>query len=291
MSVSPLIALLTLIPQAAGTVESVSLTGARPGEPLMVRVSYPEGPGPFPVIVWSHGDGFSKDDYQPLVGAWVRSGYVVVQPTHSDSLSLATPDEREVLARGESRRANNVADRSIDLLHVVERFTELEERAPAVKGRLDRTRVGLAGHSMGARAIQTLDARPDERLRALLLISPGGPMGPSNGKGRGIMVISGDNDRDRRSRQPAAWRRETYQSLSPGDRYLLWLSGAHHGFGGIVDDKPFINSGPVEPAQVGTIAAATTAFFDAYVKGSPAAKQALKDRKFRMPYPATLEMK
>ena len=34
---------------------------------LQLRISFPKETGPFPVVVWSHGAGGSKDNYTPLV--------------------------------------------------------------------------------------------------------------------------------------------------------------------------------------------------------------------------------
>lgn len=66
----------------------------RQGKDLFVRISSPEEKGEYPVIIWSHGMYGSKDNYQPLVEYWTRHGYVVIQPSHSDSISLMTPEEK-----------------------------------------------------------------------------------------------------------------------------------------------------------------------------------------------------
>ncbi|WP_329064236.1 alpha/beta hydrolase [Amycolatopsis sp. NBC_01480] len=56
------------------------------------RTSRPTAPATgrdLPVIVFSHGMTLSVDDYAPLAGFWAAHGFVVVQPTHLDSLGLA----------------------------------------------------------------------------------------------------------------------------------------------------------------------------------------------------------
>src|SRR5689334_6769086 len=75
-------------PHRVETMTSIVLKDETRKKELPVRVSFPKADGQFPLIVWSHGMYGSKDGYQPLVSHWVSHGYVVIQPTHSDSLSL-----------------------------------------------------------------------------------------------------------------------------------------------------------------------------------------------------------
>jgi predicted dienelactone hydrolase len=43
-----------------------------------MRIHYPDGAGPFPLIVWSHGAGGSKDNYLGLMEHWASHSYVTV---------------------------------------------------------------------------------------------------------------------------------------------------------------------------------------------------------------------
>src|SRR5262245_3476140 len=53
----------------------VTLTDASRKRDLPIDVTYPNGPGPFPVVVFSHGDGGSGDDARPLARFWATRGY------------------------------------------------------------------------------------------------------------------------------------------------------------------------------------------------------------------------
>ncbi|MEU7407041.1 chlorophyllase, partial [Streptomyces sp. NPDC044948] len=60
-----------------------------PGRPveLQVRVSAPVTGTDLPVILLSHGQGYSNhlsslNGYAPLADYWAAHGFVVVQPTH-----------------------------------------------------------------------------------------------------------------------------------------------------------------------------------------------------------------
>src|SRR5687767_2202008 len=64
---------------------------------LPLTLFIPDAPGPHPLIVFSHGAGGSGEYYRPLVAGWVRNGYVVICPTHADSIALMTPQKRKEL--------------------------------------------------------------------------------------------------------------------------------------------------------------------------------------------------
>src|SRR5436305_6724380 len=69
-------------------VKDVVLHDAARKKDLHLTVVYPDAPGKFPVIVFSHGAGGSQDGYQYLTRYWASYGYVVVQPSHADSIAL-----------------------------------------------------------------------------------------------------------------------------------------------------------------------------------------------------------
>src|SRR6266536_686425 len=55
------------------------------GIDLQVKVTAPADGENLPIIVFSHGNAWSMDGYEPLVDRWAAAGFVVVQPTHLDS--------------------------------------------------------------------------------------------------------------------------------------------------------------------------------------------------------------
>ena len=64
------------------------------GADLQVRVTAPTTGPDLPIIVFSHGFGFSMDAYGPLVDFWAAHGFAVIQPTHLDSVTLGlAPDD------------------------------------------------------------------------------------------------------------------------------------------------------------------------------------------------------
>ena len=75
-------------PYAVKAVKQIVLRDDDRAKDLQLRVTWPDGDGPFPVIVWSHGATGTKDFYQPLIRHWASHGYAGIQPNHTDARSL-----------------------------------------------------------------------------------------------------------------------------------------------------------------------------------------------------------
>ena len=121
---------------------------------LEVRVSAPTTGSDLPVILLSHGQGHSNNlsslnGYAPLVNFWAAHGFVVIQPTHlsSTTLSLA-PDTPGAPLYWRSRAE--------DMTRVLDRLDAIEAAVPQLRGRLDRGKVAVAGHSMGGHTASLL---------------------------------------------------------------------------------------------------------------------------------------
>ena len=262
------------------------LQDAKRSKLLTIRVTYPQAPGRYPLIVFSHGAGGSGDNYLELTRHWAEHGYVVVQPTHIDSRRalgrMPGPDE---LSRW--------GERPLDVSLVLDSLDTVEQRLGIV-GRIDRERIGVGGHSMGAQTSQLIggvlpgSATPyartrfrDERADAILVLSgqgAGREFDERSWKGLlpPMLVITGTNDTSVSAGRDSNWRREPFDRAPPGSKYLLFIDGAYHGFGGISGARSAgANAGPPNPAHVAMVKASTLRFWDAYLKGDKAAMQAL----------------
>lgn len=122
------------------------------GADLQVRVSAPAAGGDLPVVVFSHGFGWSMDGYAPLADFWAAHGFVVVQPTHLDSRTLE-------LAAEDPRTPRIWRYRIEDLTRVLDGLDTLEATVPGLHGRLDRDRIAVAGHSGEPRRRARFSAR------------------------------------------------------------------------------------------------------------------------------------
>ena len=69
-------------------IDDLSLDFEDLNKQLPIRISYPDTAGRLPVIIFSHGNGSKGDMYQGFTDYWASHGYLVIQPTHIDSISL-----------------------------------------------------------------------------------------------------------------------------------------------------------------------------------------------------------
>jgi predicted dienelactone hydrolase len=286
------------------TIKELVLRDEKRKKDLQLRINYPDGKGPFPVIVWSHGMFGSKDGYQPLIQHWVQHGYIVIQPTHSDSLSLLSPEERrKALANLKPDRIEDWMNRPRDVQFVLDSLDAIVKKVPELAERMDRKRIGMGGHSFGAFTTQLVagtsvllpggkrQSFTDARPAAFVAISPNGS-GPlfdkesfKETKGP-TLFVSGTNDRGRKGEE-AGWRKEAFDHASAGEKHLAWVEGAHHGFGGISDAPAAFRKiaeslklgGEENPKHVELVRITTLAFWDAYLKDSKEARAYLESDK------------
>ena len=235
-----------------------------PGRPvdLHLRVTAPaEGTG-LPVILLSHGHGFSNNlsslnGYAPLANAWAALGFAVVQPTHLSSRTLIrqTADLPDAPLFWRSRAE--------DMGHILGSFDAIEQTVPQLAGRVDRAKVAVAGHSLGGftasllLGAQVTDPETGEvaelaepRIKAgVLLAAPGRGGEALNGPRAALvpffgsvdfttmrtpaLVVAGDKDDSQHFTDIGPqWHTDPY-TLAPGPKTLLTLFGAEHGLGGV----------------------------------------------------------
>src|SRR4029078_239314 len=94
-------------PNPVGAIPSALLHDSKRNKNLEMVIEYPTRGGPYPVIIFSHGYGGSKDSYIALTEYWTAQGYVCIKTNHADSGALRTIlDQRreEMMKRREEMR-------------------------------------------------------------------------------------------------------------------------------------------------------------------------------------------
>ncbi len=262
------------------SVKPVVLTAPGRGEDLRVRVSAPATGRDLPVIVFSHGHGSSLEGYGPLTDFWAAHGFVVVQPTHLDSRFVSVPPD-------DPRVPDIWRSRVGDLTRILDQLDRVEAAVPGLGGRLDRSRIAVAGHSFGGQSAASLlglrvldpDGTPgadlsDSRVKAGVLLATAGTggadltpfaaehfpfMNPSFSEMvTPSLVIAGDHDDLPLTARGPDWCTDPY-FLSPGAESLLTLFGAEHSLGGI-SGYEVAETTDENPARVAVIQQLTWAY-------------------------------
>ncbi len=269
------------------TVDRIVLHDATRNKDLLLKVYYPDARGPFPVIVFSHGALASKDCYSALGQYWASFGYVSIHPSHADS--IADSGFRGTL-RDAISDPQAWQNRPKDISFIIDSLARDREACSAVKRQTRSSpHIGVGGHSFGAYTAELIggvnillpgkeepQSFADKRVTAILLMSP-------QGEGRmGLTAHSWDNlhlpmllmygSRDFGPWGEApAWRSEAFRKSPSGNKYEVELDGGTHmGFAG-PSRRGGVQEGVFQCAKLESLA-----FWDAYLKQNPEAKNYLK---------------
>jgi dienelactone hydrolase len=213
--------------------------------PLNARVWYPDGTGPFPLVLCVHGNHlaqeFSDPGYAYLGELLASRGYIFASIDENFINSSWTDglDQKETAARGWL------------LLEHLKLFREWNgTKDHRFEGKIDLDRIALMGHSRGGEAVATaaafnhLPAFPGDatqkfdynfHIRSLIAIAPADGQYKPAGVDRPLkdvnyFVIHGGYDGDVSafdgSRQ---FNRTTFSDGYPGFKAELWIYRANHG--------------------------------------------------------------
>jgi predicted dienelactone hydrolase len=284
-------------PLAVNEVAGLLLHDEKRNKDVRVRIFYPVIAGKYPVIIFSHGAGGSDTCCEALTRHWATYGYITLQPIHEDSVVQrhSSGDENARFPQAIREALKNPAlweSRPRDISFLLDSLAGLQKRVAGLNGKIDTSRIGVAGHSIGAYtaeatggALVDLPDRPgqnfsDARAKAILCLSPQGPgqfgltAHSFSNVSLPFMGITGSLDNSGPLAN-AAWHKIPFERSQPGDKYEVFIQGASH--------MSFVTADTVDSARSSQAAAilgytnsASLAFWDVYLRDDPGAKKFLQ---------------
>lgn len=254
-----------------------------------VKIYYPKtGAGPFPVVIFSHGLGGTRENYAYLGEYWAAHGYVSVHLQHlgSDDGIFQNGGMRHLwdTLRKVFENPTNSYNRAWDVSFAIDQLEKLNREPSLLQNRLDLSRLGMAGHSFGAattlivvgeRSSTITGKFLEPRIKAAIAMSPPVFDGIQfDGIHVPVFVMTGTHDA---GFTRTADRRTAYDGItSPGTCLVLFKGADHLTFSGHFHWYQKERDTKFQPM----ICAATTAFWDAHLRGDAGAKAWLEQGGF-----------
>jgi dienelactone hydrolase len=250
------------------------------GRTIPARVYYPDDKSQqFPVIIFSTGLGRSKDDCAYLGRHWASCGYVAVHVQHkgSDNDTMHGLRPKKELQQA-FYDPNNIRNRPIDIIFVINQLDQLSHDGSAIGARLDLDRIGVSGHDFGAQTAMAMAGQvlpgqiafAEHRVKAVVAMSAPVPLGQVplplayGDISLPCLYITGTADNSIVATTTAPQRRLPFDYSAGADQYLVTFYGADH---------LMYSGGARDAAFQRQIAECSTAFWDAYLKDDAPARQ------------------
>ena len=235
--------------------------------------------GTHPVVVFTHGYTATFTDYTFIFEDLASRGYVVASVDHTyEATAVEFPDGRflkSVLGShiGNTWRMDDqsmslaLSVRSEDLNFILNKLERLNTATSPFTGKLDTSRIGVMGHSLGGEAALSAIER-EVRFRAGVLIDAVLTDTSPTGTDRAILILAAGREQwsesdcrfwDQLRGPRVAVNLQGAEHVTPSD--LVWLA------------KGAVKTGPMGPEK--TIAAVRdyiAAFLDANLRGRPSGR-------------------
>ena len=261
---------------------------------IPARIYYPlNKPDKSAVIIFSHGLGGSCKGYEYLGRYWAGCGFVSVHIQHKGSDEDVWKNQKQPYKQMQ-KAANytNTKNRPLDVSFTIDSLEQLNISDEDIKGKLDLTKIGVAGHSFGSNTTMLISGQKviilgfeksfrDERVKAAIAMSS--PV-PDNKRllkkiyadvNIPVFHMTGTNDNSPIGNTKAVDRRIPFDYSNDADTYLLILTnGDHMAFSGRQATGRDDSNDEIFHKLICT---SSTAFGQAYLNDDQSAKKWLKD--------------
>ena len=145
------------------------------GTPMTFSVFTPEGPGPFPVLLWLSGLTCTEDNFTTKAGAYpaaAQHGLMVVAPDTSPRGQTIADDPGYDLGQGAGFYVD--ATQAPWAPHFRMESYIIDDLIPLIRASFpaDPLRIGVSGHSMGGHGALTLALRHTDVFRSVSAFAP-----------------------------------------------------------------------------------------------------------------------
>jgi len=143
--------------------------------PMTFSVFTPEGPGPFPVLVWLSGLTCTEDNFTTKAGAYpaaAEHGLMIVAPDTSPRGDAVADDPAYDLGQGAGFYVDATEEPWSP--HFNMETYVVRDLVAAVRGNFpaDPVKLGISGHSMGGHGALTLALRHPDLFRSVSAFAP-----------------------------------------------------------------------------------------------------------------------
>jgi dienelactone hydrolase len=224
--------------------------GNAPTRTLVTEIRYPQGDGPFPLVVLAHGQTGHPSKFNQLMTAWASAGFVVAAPVFPLTSNQSTIET-----------VGDYVNQPGDVSFLIDQMVAVSKNEDGpLSGLVDGKHVGVAGLSLGGATVYGVafdDCCRDDRVGAALVMS--GLLLPYEGGNEfpsvPLLIIHGNGD---------ARGRDPYGMAAP-PKYLMTIERPTH-------SPPFED--PPDPADQ-LVVTVTVDFWNAYLYGQRSAIDAL----------------
>jgi len=193
---------------------------AQPSRKLPLLILAPDGPGPYGIVMFSHGLTASGPVYAPFLEPIAAAGYIVIAPTYP-------------LSSGRGGRPGDFVNQPADAYFALDSVIKMSrDPADPLAGRVDPDHIAFAGHSLGAMTTvgvvyNSCCAQP--RVDAAVVLAgfePGFPGGNYDHRpATPLLIAHGAEDKT----LPIAGDDKLYTNARSPTAFLRFPTGSHTG--------------------------------------------------------------